>query len=131
VFILAECVSFIIQTDEHLLYEYQLIVKVFEPPPVKLERSASGRGRVKREKYTVSSLPFPQGSANVYFTQRWRKVFKPSLIFWASCQEDPFGMNALLDTVIEELWKSIFPSVASAYEDGKAAICQVVSHCQS
>ena len=130
-FILVECVLFTIQIDEHLLYEYQLnpsTVNVFEAPQVKLERSASGRrGRVKKEKYTVSSLPFPQGSANVHFAQRWRKVFKPSLIFWASCQEDPFGTNALLDTVIEELWKRIFPSVASAYEESKAAICQVVS----
>ena len=76
---------------------------------------------------TVSSLPFPQGSANVLFTQRWCKVFKPSLIFWASCQDDLFGTNALLDTVIEELWKRIFPSVTSAYEESKATICQVVS----
>jgi hypothetical protein len=132
VFLLVGCVLFTNQTDldEHLLYEYQLnpsTLKVFEAPPVKLERSASGRGRVKKEKYTVSSLPFPQGSSNVHFTQRWRKVFKPSLIFWASCQEDPFGTNALLDTVIEELWKRIFPSIASTYEESKAAICQVVS----
>ena len=108
-FILVECVLFTIQIDEHLLYEYQLnpsTVNVFEAQ-VKLERSASGRwSQVKKEKYTVSSLPFPQGSANVHFTQRWRKVFKPSLIFWASCQEDPFRTNALLDTVIEELWKN-------------------------
>ena len=131
-FIPVECVLIAIQceTNEHLLYEHQLnpsMVKVSEPPPVKLERSASGRGRVKKEKYTVSSLPFPQGSANVHLTQRWRKVFKPSLIFWASCQEDPFGTNALLDTVIEGLWQKVFPSLASAYEESKAAICQVVS----
>ena len=124
-------VLFIIQIDEHLLYEYQLnpsTVNVFEAPQVKLERSTSGhQGQVKKEKYTVSSLPFPQGSANVLFTQRWRKVFKPSLIFCALCQDDPFGTNALLDMVIEELWKRIFPSVASAYEESKATICQVVS----
>jgi len=104
------------------------MVKVFEAPPVKLEQGTSGRrGRVKKEKYMVSSLPFPQGSANVQFTQRWRKVFKASLIFWASCQEDPFGTNALLDTVIERLWNKIFPSLSSAYKESEAAICQVVS----
>jgi hypothetical protein len=103
-------------------------VKVFEPPPVKLEQGPSvRRGRVKKEKYTVSSLPFPQGSANVQFTQRWRKVFKASLIFWASCQDDPFGTNALLDTIIDRLWNRSFPSLASAYKESKAAILQVVS----
>ena len=102
-------------------------VKVIEPPQVKLESTNGRRGRVKKEKYTVSSLPFPQGSANVQFTQRWRKVFKSSLIFWASCQDDPFGTNALLDTVIERIWNRVFPSLASAYNESKAAICQVVS----
>jgi hypothetical protein len=105
-----------------------ITVKVIEAPQVKLEKSISGRGRVKKEKYTVSSLPFPQGSANVQFTQRWRKVFKSSLIFWASCQEDPFGTNALLDAVIEKLWSNVFPSLTSAYKENKAAISQVVSH---
>ena len=103
-----------------------LTVKVTEAPPVKLEQSGR-RGRVKKEKFTVASLPFPQGSANVQFTQRWRKVFKSSLIFWASCQEDPFGTNALLDTVIEKIWNRVFPSLASAYNENKVAICQVVS----
>ena len=102
------------------------MVKVSEAPAVKLEQSGR-RGRVKKEKYTVSSLPFPQGSANVQFTQRWRKVFKSSLIFWASCQEDPFGTNALLDTVIEKLWNRVFPSLAGAFDESRAAICQVVS----
>lgn len=101
-------------------------MKVSEPPPVKLEQNGR-RGRVRKEKFTVSSLPFPQGSANVQFTQRWRKVFKSSLIFWASCQEDPFGTNALLDTVIEKLWNRIFPSLASSFKESKPAICQVVS----
>ena len=101
-------------------------MKVFEAPPVKLEQSGR-RGRVKKEKFTVSSLPFPPGSANVQFTQRWRKVFKSSLIFWASCQDDPFGTNALLDTVVENLWNRVFPSLASAYDEHRAAICQVVS----
>ena len=130
IFILVECILFTIQIDEHLLFKYQLnlsIVNVFEAPQVKLERSASGQGRVKKQKYTVSSLPFPQGSANVQFTQRWHKVFKPSLIFWASCREGPFGTNALLDTVIKKLWKKNIPSVANAYEESKATICQVVS----
>ena len=107
------------------------MVKVFKAPSVKLEQSESGRRRVKKEKYMVSSLPFPQGSANAQFTQRWRKVFKACLIFWASCQEDPFGTNALLDTVIERMWNRVFPSLAGAYKENKAAICQVVSqyHC--
>ena len=104
-----------------------LTVKVFEVPQVKLEWSASGQGWVKKEKYTIYSLSFSQGSANILFTQCWCKVFKPSLIFWALCQDDPFGTNALLDTVIEELWKRIFPSVASTYEESKATICQVIS----
>ena len=103
-------------------------MKISEPPAVKLEQRPSGRrSRVKKEKYTVASLPFPQGSANVQFTQRWRKAFKASLIFWASCQDDPFGTNALLDEVIERLWNRTFPSLTSAYKESKAAILQVVS----
>ncbi|KAF8797786.1 hypothetical protein BYT27DRAFT_7343964 [Phlegmacium glaucopus] len=89
------------------------MVKVFEPAPARVERSTSGRGRVKKEKYTVSSLPFPQGSANVAYLQRWRK-------------KDPFGTNTVMDTVVEDLWVQVFPSLATAFKgEASAAIIQV------
>ena len=105
------------------------LVKVFEPAAVKLERSASGRGHVKKEKYTVASLPFPRGSASNSYTQRWRRIFKPSLIEWAATCEDPFGTNAKMDAVVEALWCRVYPTLTMAVSvegEGRAAITQIV-----
>ncbi|KAF8803015.1 hypothetical protein BYT27DRAFT_7305696 [Phlegmacium glaucopus] len=96
--------------------------------PVSLVRTTTGRGRVKKEKFTVTSLPFPRGSGGTAYSQRWRRVFKPSLIEWAATYEDPFGTNAEMDTVVEGLWAQIFPTLATAVVDGgegRAAIIQV------
>jgi hypothetical protein len=104
------------------------VVKVFKSAPVKLECSGSGHGRVKKEKYTVASLPFPGGSATTGYSQRWRRTFKPSLIEWAATLEDPFGTNAVMDAAVEALWIQIFPTLATAVNGGesRAAIIQVV-----
>jgi hypothetical protein len=104
------------------------LVKVFEPAAVKLERSASGRSHIKKEKYTVASLPFPRGSAGNTSLQRWRRVFKPSLIEWAATFEDPFGTNAEMDTIVEALWSRLFPTLTTAVNEGegRAVITQIV-----
>jgi len=106
------------------------VVKVSEVPDIKLERSVSGRGRIKKERYTVGSLPFPRGSASAIYNQHWRRVFKPSLIEWAAMSEDPFGTNVEMDEAVEGLWAEIFPSIASEVNgsQGRPAIIQIVCH---
>ena len=100
-------------------------VKILEPVPV--EKSSSGR-RVKKVKYSFSLLPFPHGVANMTYTREWRKSFKPTLIHWAATLEDPFGTNALMEDIITDLWKTVFPSIANEVVGGnREAIVHVVS----
>jgi hypothetical protein len=94
-----------------------------------MSSSASGR-RVKKEKYTLASLPFPRGAASTSYTREWRKSFKSSLIQWASTLKDPFGTNAVKNSedIITELWKTVFPSIANEVDGGShAAIIHLVS----
>ncbi|KAF8876419.1 hypothetical protein BD779DRAFT_1677813 [Infundibulicybe gibba] len=92
-------------------------VKIFEPAQVKLERSSSGRGRTRREKYGVVDLPFPHGSVTL-FNQRWKKVFKPSLIAWAAQFDDPFGTNSIMENTVEGLWCQVFPTLVTSVQSG-------------
>ncbi|KAF8813775.1 hypothetical protein BYT27DRAFT_7206559 [Phlegmacium glaucopus] len=46
------------------------------------------------------------------------RVKKENLIQWAATYEDPFGMNAEMDNVVEGLWAQIFPTLATAVVDG-------------
>ncbi|KIM35954.1 hypothetical protein M413DRAFT_428169 [Hebeloma cylindrosporum] len=85
-------------------------VKVIEP--VASETSSTGR-RVKKVRYTFSSLPFPRGAASTTYTRDWRKAFKSTLIHWAATLEDPFGTNSVMDDIVTEIWKAVFPSIAN------------------
>ncbi|KAF8807979.1 hypothetical protein BYT27DRAFT_7211610 [Phlegmacium glaucopus] len=98
-------------------------VKIVEPEPVEVSHRVV---RTKKEKYTVSSLPFPQGSAACPFVKKWRKTFKPTLIQWASTMEDPFGTNSVMDTVVEQIWTHTFPDILmDVTSDSRAAIIDV------
>ncbi|KAF8802591.1 hypothetical protein BYT27DRAFT_7260895 [Phlegmacium glaucopus] len=90
-------------------------IRIFEPVPA--ETSSSGR-RVKKVKYTFSSLLFPCGAANITYAREWRRSFKPTLIHWAATLEDPFGTNALMEDVITEVWGTIFPSIKNEVVGG-------------
>ena len=104
-------------------------VKVVEP--VVLDTSSSAR-RVKKVRYTFSSLPFPRGAASTTYTRDWRKSFKPTLIHWAATLEDPFGTNAVMDDTVTEVWKAVFPSIANEVDGGsRDAIIHVVSYIPS
>jgi hypothetical protein len=99
-------------------------VRIVEPVPA--EASSSGR-RVRKVKFTFSSLPFPRGPANMAYTREWRKLFKPTLIHWAATLEDPFGTNSLMEGVIAEVWKTVFPSIANEVDgSNREAIVHVV-----
>ncbi|KAF8957908.1 hypothetical protein BDZ97DRAFT_1844032, partial [Flammula alnicola] len=102
-------------------------VKIFEPAPVKLERSASGRTQGRKPRYRVESLPFPRGSASMAYHQLWRGKFKGSLIYWAGQIDDPFATNALMDEIVGGLWAQTFPALASSWQksDHREAITQV------
>lgn len=104
-------------------------VKIVEPAPVALDLSSSASGRrVKKEKYTLASLPFPRGAASTAYTREWRKSFKPTLIHWAATLKDPFGTNAVMEDIITEIWKDVFPSFANEVVGGsRQAIIHLVS----
>ena len=103
-------------------------VKIVEPAP-DLSSNSSGH-RVKKEKYTLASLPFPRGLASTSYTREWRKSFKSTLIHWAATLKDPFGTNAIMEDVIAEIWKAVFPSVANEVVSGSHdVIIHLVSTC--
>jgi hypothetical protein len=90
------------------------------------EVSSSSR-RVKKIRYTFSSLPFPRGAASTSYARDWRKSFKSTLIHWAATLEDPFGTNAIVENVVAEIWKLVFPSIAKEVDDdSREAIIHVV-----
>ena len=102
-------------------------VKIVEPAPATLDSSSSGR-RVKKEKYTLASLPFPHGAVSMSYTREWRKYFKPTLIHWAATLKDPFSTNAVMGDKITEIWKAVFPSIANeVVGDSRPAIIHLVS----
>jgi hypothetical protein len=106
-------------------------VKVVEPAPVTFNLSSSAHGqRLKKEKYTLASLPFPRGAASTTYTRDWRRYFKSTVIHWAATLRDPFGTNAATDMedVITEIWKAVFPSIADEVVGGsRQAIIHLVS----
>jgi hypothetical protein len=77
---------------------------------------ANLKKRMKKEKYRVSSLPFPAGGHAAY-TKKWRDEFKPTLIHWAATQADPFGTNAVMLEVVEEIWAKVYPDLGLTDED--------------
>lgn len=95
----------------HCLLQQMTAVKIVEPPALDPSSSAINH-REKKEKYTLASLPFPRGAASAY-TRNWRKAFKSTLIHWAATFRDPFGTNAVLENIIPEIWKAVFPTIAN------------------
>ena len=106
-------------------------VKIVEPMPVTLDPSSGGSGRrVKKEKYTLASLPFPRGAESISYSREWRKSFKPTLIHWAATLKDPFGTNAVMGDILTEVWMAVFPSIANEVVVGspnRQAIVHLVS----
>ena len=43
----------------------------------------------------------------------WRKYFKLTLIHWAATLNDPFGTNFIIEDVVMEVWKVVFPSITN------------------
>ena len=88
---------------------------------------SSSKRRIRKIRYTFSSLPFPRGAAGTSYTHDWRKSFKSTLIHWAATLEDPFGTNAIMEDIVEEIWKLVFPSIANEVDgDSREAIIHVV-----
>ena len=106
-------------------------VKIVEPAPVAFDSSSGAGGRrQKREKFTLTSLPFPRGAASTNYARNWRKLFKSTLIHWAATLQDPFGTNAVngLEDKISEIWKTVFPSIANEVDgSSRQAIIYLVS----
>jgi hypothetical protein len=67
-------------------------------------------GRSRAPKVTVDLLPFPYPRALHH--SKWQKVFRPTLISWASSWLDPYATNTLLDEeVVLEMWDIIYPDI--------------------
>jgi hypothetical protein len=66
--------------------------------------------RPKASKFIVDDLPFPQ--PRTAYNAKWQKVFRPTLLSWASTFSDPYATNTLLkDTVVLEMWDIIYPDI--------------------
>jgi hypothetical protein len=66
--------------------------------------------RPKSNKVVVDDLPFPQPRA--VYNSKWQKVFRPTLLAWASTFLDPYATNTLLeDTIVLEMWDIIYPDI--------------------
>jgi hypothetical protein len=106
-------------------------VKIVEPAPVVFDPSSGASSRrLKKEKYTLASLPFPRGAASSTYTREWRKCFKSTLIHWAATLKDPFGTNAVtgMEDIITEIWTATFPSIANEVAgSSRQAIIYLVS----
>jgi len=58
----------------------------------------------------VDDLPFPHPRAP--FNAKWQKLFRPTLLSWASTWPDPYATNTELDeTVVLEMWDIIYPDI--------------------
>lgn len=52
------------------------------------------------------------------YNSRWQKVFRPTLLSWASTYSDPYATNTQLDElVVLEMWDMIFPDIDLDGED--------------
>jgi hypothetical protein len=66
--------------------------------------------RAKPNKFVVDDLPFPHPRAA--YNAKWQRVFRPTLLSWASTYSDPYATNTQLeDTVVMEMWDIIYPEI--------------------
>jgi hypothetical protein len=66
--------------------------------------------RAKQNKFVVDDLPFPNPRAA--YNARWQKVFRPTLLSWASTYADPYATNTQLEgTVVMEMWDIIYHDI--------------------
>ena len=98
----------------YFLFGQMTSVRVVEPAAAALDPSSGPSGhRIKKEKYTLASLPFPRGAESMTYTREWRKSFKPTIIHWAATLKDPFGTNAVVGEIVKEVWSTVFPTIAN------------------
>jgi hypothetical protein len=81
--------------------------------------------RRRKQRYTVSDLPFPRGGR---YTQTWRKVFVPNLLAWAGSQDDPFGTNGQVHLEATKIWNRVFTDVPLKDADKDILIYVVCSY---
>lgn len=75
--------------------------------------------RAKANKVVVDNLPFP--NPRTVYNARWQKVFRPTLLSWASTFTDPYATNTLLEEeIVVEMWDIIYPDVDLDMEERRA-----------
>ncbi|KAN0111553.1 hypothetical protein V8E52_008392 [Russula decolorans] len=104
-------------------------VRATKPPTVKIEKKLIGvkfaprplyrtpnNTQPKQNKVMVDDLPFPH--PRTQYNAKWQKLFRPTLLSWASTFPDPYATNTLLDeTILLEMWDIIYPDIDLDEED--------------
>jgi hypothetical protein len=81
--------------------------------------------RPKPNKVVVDDLPFPLPRAA--YSAKWQKVFRPTLLSWASTFSDPYATNTQLeDTVVLEMWDLIYPDIDLDEEERRDTALKLV-----
>jgi hypothetical protein len=64
----------------------------------------------------VDDLPFPH--PRTQYNAKWQKLFRLTLLSWASTFPDLYATNTLLDeTILLEMWDIIYPDIDLDKED--------------
>ena len=70
----------------------------------------------KQNKVMVDDLPFPH--PRTPYNAKWQKVFRPTLLSWASTFSDPYATDTLLEEpILLEMWDIIYPEIDLDKED--------------
>jgi hypothetical protein len=81
--------------------------------------------RPKINKFMVNDLLFPEPRAG--YIAKWQKVFRPTLLSWASTFSDPYATNTQLeDMVVMEMWDMIYPDIDLDGEERRDTAQKVV-----
>lgn len=88
---------------------------------VKLEEMSTAivdnpKSRQRKPSYQNTDLPFPSINLTQY-GNRWKKGYKATIIEWAGSTSDPFRTNSIMDSVVKQSWRVVFPNLAKTYED--------------
>ena len=98
-----------------------------------LYRTANNTRR--QNKVMVDDLPFPHPRKP--YNVKWQKIFRPTLLSWASTWPDPYATNTQLDElVVLEMWDIIYPDIDLDKEDRMDTgvkliylVCDLHCHC--
>ena len=112
----------LITSEQIYLHLYMQAGVKFTPHPI--FRAPSGT-RPKQNKAVVDDLPFP--NPRTMYNSKWQKVFRPTLLSWASTFPDPYATNTVLDDkVVLNMWDKIYPDIDLDEEERRDTAVKLV-----